>query len=96
MVEENQTLDRARVIDNEQDANINKREFKKANQFATFLKYIELKKRNIFWMALYTLVLFAIFAERAYCNFFPKEHSFFIIESIAFLQTIPLKENILA
>lgn len=32
------------------------------------LRYIELKSKEIFWLTLYTLVLLAIFAERAYCK----------------------------
>lgn len=32
------------------------------------LRYFENYKRHIFWLILYTLVTFAIFAERAYCK----------------------------
>lgn len=37
--------------------------------YSVALKFIELKSKEIFWMALYTFILLAIFAERAYCKF---------------------------
>ncbi|KAJ8926850.1 hypothetical protein NQ314_020701 [Rhamnusium bicolor] len=39
------------------------------------LRFIELKSKEIFWKTLYTLVLFAIFAERAYYYSVEREHS---------------------
>ncbi|KAG5870630.1 hypothetical protein JTB14_023085 [Gonioctena quinquepunctata] len=39
------------------------------------LRYIELKSREIFWITLYTLILFCIFFERAYYYTVEREHS---------------------
>lgn len=39
-----------------------------ANQKSNILRIIERKSLDIFWYSLYTLVLLAIFAERAYCK----------------------------
>lgn len=38
-------------------------------------RYIETKKRQIFWTTLYTIVLLAIFSERAYYYSVEREHS---------------------
>lgn len=39
----------------------------KPNVYVRILKYCEQKSKELFWLSLYTLVLWAIFAERAYC-----------------------------
>ncbi|XP_018566718.1 dual oxidase 2-like [Anoplophora glabripennis] len=39
------------------------------------LRFIELKSKEIFWMTLYTFILLAIFAERAYYYTVEREHS---------------------
>ncbi|XP_057662401.1 dual oxidase 2-like [Diorhabda carinulata] len=46
-----------------------------SNKLSIALKFMELKSKEIFWMTLYTLVLLAIFAERAYYYSVEREHS---------------------
>lgn len=56
------------VIDQEQE-NATKM-FEKTHSEPSFIvKYIELNAQPIFYMMLYTLVLLAVFAERAYCKY---------------------------
>ncbi|KAK9889380.1 hypothetical protein WA026_004655 [Henosepilachna vigintioctopunctata] len=47
----------------------------KVNKRVGILKYIELKSKEIFWLTLYTLILLAIFIERAYYYSVEREHS---------------------
>lgn len=57
----------SKIIDDDQKLFI--KENKTKPTFA-FVRYIEIKAKEIFWLTLYTLVLWGIFAERAYCNLF--------------------------
>lgn len=52
-----------------EDNVIEKVKYKKPNFAMCIVKYVELKYLEIFWFSLYTLILLAIFAERAYCEF---------------------------
>lgn len=67
------------VIDQEQKKILENKEYSKERPKTTFsskcLKYIELKSKEIFWLTLYTLILWAIFLERAYYYSYEREHS---------------------
>ena len=39
-----------------------------AKRLHTFLRLVENNRLQIFWVTLYTLVMFGIFIERAYCE----------------------------
>lgn len=45
------------------------------SHFYSISRYVETNKREIFWVTLYTIVLLAIFAERAYYYSVEREHS---------------------
>ncbi|KAJ8953259.1 hypothetical protein NQ318_015841 [Aromia moschata] len=63
----------SQLIDGRQEELIKtQKTFKQKN---ALLRFIELKSKEIFWMTLYTLVLLAIFAERAYYYTVEREHS---------------------
>lgn len=64
---ERTSRDHSKIIDDDQKLLI--KETKPKPTFA-FIRYIEIKSKEIFWLTLYTLVLWGIFAERAYCNLF--------------------------
>jgi hypothetical protein len=66
--------DTSKIIDESQAESI-KTELNVDRPRFAFVKYIELKSKEIFWMTLYTLVLWAIFIERAYCTFKPCDRS---------------------
>lgn len=63
-------MNESRIIDERQEEliRIQDRSIATGKTHAT-LRFVELKSKEIFWMTLYTLVLLAIFAERAYCEF---------------------------
>jgi len=58
-------------IDNDQEVALQNTKEKpiKASFSISIRRAIENYSREIFWMTLYTLVLLAIFAERAYCKY---------------------------
>ncbi|XP_063929411.1 dual oxidase 2-like [Zophobas morio] len=68
-----QERDTSKIIDDSQTESI------KADHIGTpkfaFVSYLELKAKEIFWLSLYTLVLLAVFAERAYYYTVEREHS---------------------
>jgi dual oxidase len=66
--------DTSKIIDESQAESI-KTELNVDRPRFAFVKYIELKSKEIFWMTLYTLVLWAIFIERAYYYSVEREHS---------------------
>ncbi|XP_044256242.1 dual oxidase 2-like [Tribolium madens] len=70
---QSQPRDTSRVIDDNQAESIKSQHITRS-KFA-FVRYIELKSKQIFWMMLYTLVLWAIFIERAYYYTIEREHS---------------------
>ncbi|XP_044765941.1 dual oxidase 1-like [Coccinella septempunctata] len=67
------------IIDQEQKKILDNKEYAKDQtdkMFSSkFLKYVELKSKDIFWLSLYTLILWIIFLERAYYYSFEREHS---------------------
>ncbi|GLV42469.1 Dual oxidase [Carabus blaptoides fortunei] len=66
-----------RTIDELQDQVIpNVRNVNARNSyFYGISRYVEIKKREIFWATLYTIILLAIFVERAYYYTVEREHS---------------------
>jgi len=58
-------------IDNDQEVALQNTKEKpiKTSLWISIRRAIENYSREIFWMVLYTLVLLAIFAERAYCKY---------------------------
>lgn len=58
-------------IDNDQEVALQNTKEKpiKASFWISIRRATENYSREIFWMTLYTLVLLAIFAERAYCKY---------------------------
>uniref|UniRef100_A0A1Y1KGZ7 NAD(P)H oxidase (H2O2-forming) n=1 Tax=Photinus pyralis TaxID=7054 RepID=A0A1Y1KGZ7_PHOPY len=62
------------LIDKEQDSVTTIRK-EKPGKYTQILRYIEENAKEIFWFSLYTLVLWAIFAERAYYYSVESEHS---------------------
>lgn len=66
--------DTSEVIDKEQDSITTIRK-EQPGKHTQILRYIEENAKEIFWFSLYTLVLWAIFAERAYYYSVETEHS---------------------
>ncbi|KAJ8975680.1 hypothetical protein NQ317_019635 [Molorchus minor] len=64
-----------KIIDAGQEEVINVQKSKSRRKIVIILRQIELKSKVIFWMTLYTLILLAIFAERAYYYTVEREHS---------------------
>jgi hypothetical protein len=58
-------------IDNDQEVALQNRKEEpiQSSFWISIKRIIENYSREIFWVALYTLVLLAIFAERAYCTY---------------------------
>jgi hypothetical protein len=58
-------------IDNDQEVALQNTREKpiKSSFWISIRRVIENYSREIFWLTLYTLVLLAIFAERAYCKY---------------------------
>lgn len=56
------------LIDREQDVTLTTTSQTRLGKHIAFLRYLEENAKEIFWMSLYTLVLLAIFTERAYCK----------------------------
>lgn len=58
-------------IDNDQEVALQNRKEEPIQRsfWISIRRKIENYSREIFWLALYTLVLLAIFAERAYCKY---------------------------
>lgn len=58
------------VIDKEQEDEAIKKPKEKPSPLSKIVRYLEKQSQEIFWFTLYTLVLWAVFAERAYCKLF--------------------------
>lgn len=52
------------------DLKTKEEEYKKHTFWLALRRVIENYSREIFWATLYTLVLIAVFAERAYCKYY--------------------------
>ncbi|KAK4871803.1 hypothetical protein RN001_015927 [Aquatica leii] len=63
------------VIDKEQQDVMITSKMKKPGKFTRTMRLLEQNAKEIFWYSLYTLVLLAIFAERAYYYSIETEHS---------------------
>ena len=81
MQSSNDLMDHDVILQNPEEETV------KTTFFTQFKRLIENYAREVFWTALYTIVLLAIFAERAYCKF-TVSHYQIVINSIAFSNII--------